>query len=68
MLVRAYRLSDKFGIVILKLSVAFGWLSEVGVTRISSAGRRGIGGIIGIIVGLFAFILGIFRINRLVEK
>ena len=44
MLVRAYRLSDKLGLVILKLSAAFGNLSEHqlvrGVHAIAEAVRR----------------------------
>lgn len=65
MLVRAYRLTDKLGIVILKTTAAFGHLSEVGVTRLAGVCQRTIGGGFGIIVGLILGILrglaGIFR-------
>src|SRR5258705_1725271 len=66
MLVRAYRLTDKLGIVILKRSAAFGQVSEVGVTRLAGVGRRTIGGGLGIIAGLILAILrgfvGLFRL------
>ncbi len=57
MLVRAYRLTDKLGIVILKSSAAFGELSEVGVSRLSSIGRRIVGGGFGIFAGLILAVL-----------
>ncbi len=58
MLVRAYRLTDKLGIVILKSSAAFGQLSEVGVSRLAGTSWRIIGGVLGFIAAL---ILGILR-------
>src|SRR4051794_647113 len=65
MLVRAYRLTDKFGIVILKSSAAFGHLTELGVTRITGVGQRSIGGVLavvfGIILAILRGILGVFR-------
>lgn len=61
MLVRAYRLTDKLGIVILKLSMAFGELSTAGVTRFTAVGRRGVGGIFAVIFGVLGIFWGIFR-------
>ncbi|MCA0453244.1 MAG: hypothetical protein LCI00_04640 [Chloroflexi bacterium] len=61
MLVRAYRLTDKLGIVILKLSVAFGGLSTAGVSRFTSVGRRGVGAIFAVIFGVLGIIWGILR-------
>ena len=65
MLVRAYRLTDKFGVVILKSSAAFGQLTELGVTRITSVGQRSIGRIFAIIAGIILAILrGILNVFR----
>ncbi len=61
MLVRAYRLTDKFGVVILKSSAAFGQLTEHGVSRITGVGRRGVGGILGLIVAILSSIFSVLR-------
>lgn len=59
MLLRLYRLSDKFGIIVLKLAAAFGdWLAN-GAAVISGAVRRSTGGILGLIL---AILLGLLRI------
>lgn len=65
MLVRAYRLSDKLGITLLKLSVAFGQLSLVGISRVTSIGGRTVGGIFAVIFGvIFGILRGILNIVR----
>ncbi len=65
MLVRAYRLTDKFGVVILKSSAAFGQLTELGVTRLTGVGQRSIGGLLAIVAGIILAILrAILRVLR----
>ncbi len=65
MLVRAYRLSDKLGIALLKLSVAFGQLSLVGISRVTSIGGRTVGGIFAVIFGvIFGILRGILNAVR----
>lgn len=63
MLVRAYRLTDKLGVIILKTSGAFGQLSELGVMRLVGVGRRTLGGGLGLGAGfILALLRGIYTV------
>lgn len=65
MLLRLYRLSDKIGIMIIKLAAASGdWLAS-GATVITGAFRRSTGGIFGLIMAL---LLGLARLVGIVLK
>ena len=69
MLVRAYRLTDKLGMVILKLGAAFGQLSELGVSRLVRLSSGTLGGIFYVIAGLILAILrGIVRVFSVVFR
>src|SRR5262249_26802249 len=65
MLVRAYRLTDKVGIAILKSSEALADHTLAGLSIITRVGGRGFGGLFG---GLFVLILGIGRIIYLILR
>ncbi|MBI1280219.1 MAG: hypothetical protein GC179_18985 [Anaerolineaceae bacterium] len=63
MLVRAYRLTDKFGVVILKSSAAFGQLTELGVSRLVGLGQHTLGRLLAVIFGIILAILrGILKV------
>ncbi len=59
MLVRAYRLTDKVGVVVLKSSAALVETTLAGITIITRTARRGAGAVLG---GAFMFVLGVGRL------
>ena len=61
MLVRAYRITDKIGVVILKLSFALSSSMLTGISVVTGGAGRILGGIFGV---LLAVLLGIFGVVR----
>ena len=61
MLIRAYRLSDKFGLVALKSSTAVADWTLAGINVITGTARSGLGGIFTLILGVLRVIFGILR-------
>lgn len=69
MLVRAYRISDRLGVVLLKSGAGLSTLLLEGVHKIVIAGRSGTGGVVGLamlfVLGIFGglrwFVVGVYR-------
>jgi TolB protein len=61
MLVRAYRLTDKFGVAALKSGVAVMDYTLSGVSVITGVARRGVGGVLGVVLGIGWVIFGVLR-------
>jgi TolB protein len=61
MLVRAYRLTDKFGVAVLKSSIALVDYSLAGVGVITGVVRGGLGGVLAVLLGIGSVIYRILR-------
>jgi hypothetical protein len=69
MLVRTYRLTDKFGVLVLKSSAAFGSTTLDGVSLVVGAARWGSGRTFGVIFGfLFAVLQFIYGLLKAVGR
>lgn len=61
MLVRAYRLTDKFGVAVLKSSIAVVDYALAGVSVITNVAKGGLGGVFALLLVLWRVIYGILR-------
>jgi len=61
MLIRVYRLTDKVGIVILKMSSAMGEWLMASAARIVAVTGRGTGGILGILLAIVGILVAMFQ-------
>ncbi len=61
MLVRAYRLTDKLGLVVLKIASAFGDMVAEGVGIVVHSTRRGSTGVLGTLFGALLALIGGIR-------
>jgi TolB protein len=61
MLVRTYRLTDKFGVVVLKSAVALGTTTLEGLNLVFGSAQSGTFGALGLILALLGFLLSFLR-------